>query len=76
MKMVLVVKDSHMVKQQTCDHIKTTKSWHWKSYWNFFSHWKNSDITVKIIYKGIHLDNPPEIFSVVVQGHRNYTEIF
>ena len=36
----------------------TMKSWHWKSRWKFLWHWKDSETTLKNIYKGNHSDNP------------------
>ena len=50
--------------------------WPWKSHWKFISQWKNTEITLKNIYKGNHSDNHTEIFSFVVQGHCNHTEKF
>ena len=34
------------------------KLWHWKSHWKFLWHWKNTETTLKNIYKGNHSDNP------------------
>ena len=34
------------------------KLWHWKSHWNFLWHWKDTETTLKNIYKGNHSDNP------------------
>ena len=32
--------------------------WHWKSHWKFLWHWKDTETTLKNIYKGNHSDNP------------------
>ena len=34
------------------------KLWHWKSHWKFLWHWKDTETTLKNIYKGNHSDNP------------------
>ena len=36
----------------------TMKLWHWKSHWKFLWHWKDTETTLKNIYKGNHSDNP------------------
>ena len=36
----------------------TMKLWHWKSHWNFLWHWKDTETTLKNIYKGNHCNNP------------------
>ena len=36
----------------------TMKLWHWKSHWKFLWHWKDTENTLKNIYKGNHSDNP------------------
>ena len=33
------------------------KLWHWKSHWKFLWHWKDTETTLKNIYKGNHSDN-------------------
>ena len=32
--------------------------WHWKSHWNFLWDWKDTETTLKNVYKGNHSDNP------------------
>ena len=38
--------------------IYTMKLWHWKSHWKCLWHWKDTETTLKNIYKGNHSDNP------------------
>ena len=66
--------------------IITMKLWHWKSHWKFLWHWKDTETTLKNIYKGNHSDNPGlshrNIFlccSRTLKSHRkflNHTEKF
>ena len=35
----------------------TMKLWHWKSHWKFLWHWKDTETTLKNIYKGNHSEN-------------------
>ena len=51
---------------------RTIKLVHWKSHSNFFGHWKDTEITLKILTKEttvIIQNNLTEIFSFAVQGH-------
>ena len=36
----------------------TMKLWHWKSHWKFLWRWKDTETTLKNIYKGNHSYNP------------------